>query len=88
VQLSFVAFFQYILKFFIFFGIPMAQKKIREPFFLSKSKVQKSKSLYINYFYQNLKFIKIESQIHRKKPYRRDTQKGTILHQAPQITLF
>jgi len=33
-------------------------KKIREPFFLSKSKVQKSKNVYINYFNRNLKFYK------------------------------
>ena len=36
----------------------MAQMKIREPFFLSKFKVQKSKNVYIYYFYQNLKFKK------------------------------
>ena len=61
-------FFNIFWKFVNFFGNPMAQKKIREPFFLSKSKVQKSKNVYINYFYRNLKFCKdwiTESQKNR-----------------------
>jgi len=29
-------------------------------------KVQKSKNVYINYFYRNLKYLKIESKNHRK----------------------
>jgi len=36
----------------------ITQKKIREAFFLSTSKVQKSKNVYINYVYQNLKNFK------------------------------
>ena len=47
-----------LLKIWNLFGTPMAQKKIRKPFLLSKSKVQKSKNVYINYFYRNLKFFK------------------------------
>ena len=59
VQLSCMVFFQYFfLNLLIFFGTPMARKKIREPFFLSKSKVQKSKNVYRNYFYRNQKFYK------------------------------
>jgi len=50
-------FFQYFWNFEIFFGIPMAQKNPRT-FYFSKSKVQKSKNVYINYFYQNLRFYK------------------------------
>ena len=41
-----------------FFVTPMTQKKIREAFFLSTSKVQKSKNVYINYVYRNLKKFK------------------------------
>ena len=51
--------------FLIFFCTPFAKKKIREPFFLSKSKFQKNKIVYVNYFYRNVKFCKdwiIESQ--------------------------
>ena len=57
-QLSWTVFFQYVLKICNFFGTPMAQKKIREPFFLSKLKVQKSKNVHINYFHRNLKIFK------------------------------
>ena len=53
-----VCVFIYFLKICNFFGTPMAQKKICEPFFLSKSKVQKSKNVYINYFYRNKKIFK------------------------------
>ena len=43
---------------FKFFLVFQWLKKIRKPFFLSKSKVQKIKNVDINYFYQNLKFYK------------------------------
>ena len=36
----------------------MAPKKNPQTFFLSKLKVQKSKNVYINFFYRNLKFYK------------------------------
>jgi len=50
--------FQYFLKILIFFCYSNGSKKIHEPFFLSKSKVQKIKNVDINHFYQNLKFYK------------------------------
>ena len=72
-QLSCKVFLKYFWKICNFFWYStMAQKKISIPFFLSKSKVQKSKNVNINYFYRNKKLHK----------------KGIILHQAPQITLF
>jgi len=57
-QLYCMVFFQYFFNVFIFFGTSMARKKIREHFFLSKSKVQKNKNVLINCFYPNLKFYK------------------------------
>ena len=56
VQLSFMVLFQYFLKICNFFGTPMTQKKIRESFFLSKWKVQKSKIVHSYYSSLNLKF--------------------------------
>ena len=55
VQLSCMVFFQYFWKFFLVLQWP---KEIRETFFLLKSKVQKSKNVYIYYFYQIFKFYK------------------------------
>ena len=55
-QLCCMVFFQYFLKIFIFFGTPMVRKKNPRIFFLSKSKVQKSKNVYIKCFNRNLKF--------------------------------
>ena len=55
--------FSIFLEFFIFFVL-LWPEKIREPFFLSKSKVQKSKNVYIYYFYEILKIFK--SQDHKK----------------------
>ena len=43
VQLSCMVFFQYFLKVSNFFGTPMAQKKIREPFFSQNQKFRKAK---------------------------------------------
>ena len=51
-------FFNIFWKFLIFLVFQWL-KKIREPFFLSKSKVQKSKYVYINYFNRRPKFYKI-----------------------------
>jgi len=51
-------FFFKFWKFVNFFGTSNGQKKIREPFSFSKSKVQKSKNVYINSVYRNLKIVK------------------------------
>ena len=56
VQFSYMVFFQYFLKIFNFSWYSNGLKKIREPFFLSKSKVQKSKNVYRNYFNRRPKF--------------------------------
>ena len=57
-QLSCMVYFQYFLKICIFFWYSNDPKKNREPFPLSKSKLHKSKNVYINYLYRNLKFHK------------------------------
>ena len=51
--------FHIFWKFVIFFGTPMVQKENPRTFFLSK----KSKNVYINCFYRNLKFLRLKKWI-------------------------
>jgi len=51
-----MVFYQFI------FGTPMVQKKIQETFFLSKSKIRKSKKVYNSKYIKFQNFINIKSQ--------------------------
>ena len=46
VQLSFMGGFQYFFENLFFFGTPMPQKKIREPYFSLKKSLEKQKCVY------------------------------------------
>jgi len=62
-----MVFYQYFLEVFnLFFGgTPLAQKKIRAPFFSQNQKFRRAK-ICKYYFYDILNSMKIESQNHRK----------------------
>jgi len=68
--------FSIFFEHFYFFWYSNGLKENPLTFFLSKSKVQESKNVYINYFYRNLKFFKdwiTESQIIHKIVKRKFT---------------